>query len=54
MHSQLQILLNRLSMIMSDKTRATRLRWSAFIIIFIMSIIVGATWIPAVMEIAPM
>ncbi|KAF8464684.1 hypothetical protein BDZ91DRAFT_821818, partial [Kalaharituber pfeilii] len=51
--TQLQIILNRLSVIWVNKRRALQLRWGVFGLFLIINIVVATIWLPAVMQIDP-
>lgn len=48
--SQLQIIINRLSVIWVNKRRAAQLRWGVFGIILVVNIMVGSIWIPMALQ----
>lgn len=51
--SQLQIIINRLSIIWVDKKRASLVRWGVFALILCVNIAVGSIWIPTALQISP-
>ncbi|KAI5778164.1 hypothetical protein EDC01DRAFT_376485 [Geopyxis carbonaria] len=51
--AQLQIIINRISVVLMDTRKAAYIRWSAFSIMMVLILIVSVVWIPACLQIAP-
>jgi len=51
-HCLLQIIINRISLLMAVKTLAIRLKWGVFTIILCVNISVACIWIPARLQIS--
>lgn len=51
MHCILQIIINRVSLVMVNKTQARRLRLGVFLIVIVINISVFCIWIPARLQI---
>ena len=49
--AQLQIIINRLSVIWCNRRRAAQLRWGVFLFFFAIIIVVGNIWIPMALQI---
>ncbi|PVH68736.1 hypothetical protein DL98DRAFT_506536 [Cadophora sp. DSE1049] len=51
-HCLMQIIVNRVSMIMYDERRAERLKWTVAVVLGILNIIVFVIWIPARLQVS--
>ncbi|KAF2015090.1 hypothetical protein BU24DRAFT_442210 [Aaosphaeria arxii CBS 175.79] len=50
----IQIIANRVALVMTDKRKATKLKWALFVAVGLINISVYCIWIPARMQISPM
>ncbi|KAH7035756.1 uncharacterized protein B0I36DRAFT_361086 [Microdochium trichocladiopsis] len=50
----MQIIINRIALLMSDQHRARQLKWITFVIVGIIGVVVTVVWMPASLQISPM